>query len=277
MTSQKRKPVARQDRRSKRDYSNDNFLTLVKKESEQRRRPVQAIKGEIKPLNDKQRAYDAAMKSSDVVFGIGPAGTGKTWFSVVRAAQALRDGEIEKIVLTRPAVEAGETMGFLPGELEEKFEPYIRPVRDALEEALGSSHVEMYLKNGKIEARPLAYLRGASIKNAWLIADEMQNATIPQFKMLLTRIGESSKFIINGDPRQSDLPAGKSGLLDAVRRSKGFAEVSLVEFGHDDIVRSGLCQKFARAYDTPENDCYNAVCNETDSGLHRTLTYGVNT
>ncbi|MFA9261808.1 MAG: PhoH family protein [Undibacterium sp.] len=201
----------------------------------------------VKPLNDAQRAYDAAFKSSNIIFGVGPAGTGKTWLAARRAAEALEDGLIEKIIVTRPAVEAGESLGFLPGELEEKYEPYIRPVREALEEKLGSSHVEYLLKTGVIEARPLAYLRGSTIKNSWLIADEMQNATPKQFMMLLSRIGEGSKFIVNGDPTQTDI-VGISGLKDAVDRLKGMSGFSLIEFEIADIVRSGVCQEIVRRY-----------------------------
>lgn len=246
-------------------------MRLAAKEGDFERPQRRSTVTEIKPLNDAQRRYDAAMRTSDVVFGVGPAGTGKTWLAVMRAAQALKDKQIEKIVLTRPAVEAGESLGFLPGELHEKYEPYIRPVRDALEEFFGSSHLEYLLKTGAIEPRPLAFLRGSTMKNAWLIADEMQNATQTQFKMLLTRIGEGAKFIINGDPDQTDLhPISSSGLADAVRRVRDIHEVSVVDFTRDDIVRHGLVQKFVDAYSSaPSNSRYNDSENDNSEGLSR--------
>lgn len=269
MSKQSSKAAARQDRRSKRARNDEALMRLVSQDI--RKAPTPARNQAVKPLNDAQRAYDAAIRSADLIFGIGPAGTGKTWLATMRAAEAFKDKRIEKIVLTRPAVEAGESLGFLPGELEEKYEPYIRPVHDALEEAFGSSHLEYLLKSGKIEARPLAFLRGSTLKNCWVIADEMQNATVPQFKMLLSRIGENAKFIVNGDPDQTDLAAG-SGLLDAVKRLERLDEVALVRFTHGDIVRSGLCAKIIAAYETPSNSRYNAVSNDNDDeGLRRYL------
>lgn len=244
----KTKTVARQTRRDERTRArNDSRLHALTDFSTpvvQKRRDTL-----VEPLNAAQSRYDIAFHTSDIVFGIGPAGTGKTWFAAMRAAEALAAGEIDKIILTRPAVEAGESLGFLPGELDEKYEPYIRPLRDAFDEKFGRSHVDYMLKNGVIEARPLAFLRGSTIKNAWLIADEMQNATKAQFKMLLSRIGTDAKFIVNGDPRQTDLAPGDSGLEDAVRRLKNVAGIDVVEFTRDDIVRSGLCQLVVSAYE----------------------------
>lgn len=257
--SQKTKPAARQERRGKRVRNDEGLMRLVQTEAILK----QAIKPRrdlVKPLNDKQAAYDAAIRGESIIFGIGPAGTGKTWLAAMRAAKMLDDKVIDKIVVTRPAVEAGESLGFLPGELDEKFEPYFRPVRDAFEEFFGSTHLEYLIKSGKIEARPLALLRGATIKNAWLIADEMQNATKTQFKMLLSRIGENAKFIINGDPKQSDLP-GTSGLVDAVDRLRPIPGVGIITFHKADIVRSGLCQAVVEAYDE-----------EPDDGVKRTLS-----
>lgn len=202
----------------------------------------------IHPLNKKQILYDTAIQSSSIVFGLGPAGTGKTWFAAMRAAEALRNKTIGKIVITRPAVEVGESLGFLPGELNEKFEPYIRPIRDAFEDYFGASHLEYLLKRGDIEARPLSLLRGSTIQNAWLLADEMQNATKTQLMMLLSRIGENSKFIVNGDPDQLDIPARTSGLIDAVDRLRPINGVKVVSFVRDDIVRSGLCRDVIEAY-----------------------------
>ncbi|RWB95517.1 MAG: PhoH family protein [Mesorhizobium sp.] len=276
MSPKSSKSAARQERRSvkTRARNDEPLLRLVQETGTIRREPVKAREGLVKPLNDAQRAYDAAMRSSDIVFGIGPAGTGKTWLSIMRAAEAYKAKLITKIVLTRPAVEAGETLGFLPGELDEKFEPYIRPVRDALEEAFGSTHLEYLLKKGAIEARPLAYLRGSTIKDAWLIADEMQNATVTQFKMLLSRVGEGAKFIINGDPDQCDLKGG-SGLLDAVSRLQSIDEVSTVRFTRADIVRSGLCQKVVAAYESPSDFRYNADNDENNlEGVKRFINAG---
>jgi phosphate starvation-inducible PhoH-like protein len=225
------------------------------------RRPSNLL---ISPLNDAQRRYDAAIRSSGIIFGIGPAGTGKTYFAAMRAAEAFKDNVIERIVVTRPAVEAGESLGFLPGELDEKYEPYFRPVRDALEESFGSSHLDYLIKTGAIEARPLALLRGSTLKNAWVIADEMQNATTNQLKMFLSRIGENAKFIVNGDPRQSDLKPSESGLMDAVRRLQHVDGVTSVTFTRGDIVRSGLCQAVVEAFEDEEIE-------DTGVGLKRLL------
>ncbi len=182
------------------------------------------------------------------MFGVGPAGTGKTWYAAALAADALAAGEIEKIIVTRPAIEAGESLGFLPGDVEEKYAPYFRPVREALEERLGSGQVEYMIKAGVIEARPLAYLRGSTLKDCWVLADEMQNTTPQQMKMFLTRIGERSTFIINGDIRQKDI-GGNSGLEDAAKRLAHLASVTVVQFTAADIVRDPMCQAIAEAYD----------------------------
>lgn len=213
--------------------------------------PVPASRAPVKPLTDAQRRLDAAIVSSRIVYAIGPAGTGKTWLSCMRAAEALQRGEIERIVFTRPAVEAGESLGFLPGELDEKYEPYIRPIRDALEEKLGTSHMEYLIRKKIIDIRPLAFLRGATVKHAWLLADEMQNATKSQMKMLLTRIGENSKFIINGDPRQTDLPSGQSGLEYSIETIKHIGGVSDIRFTYEDVVRDGICQEIVKAFENP--------------------------
>lgn len=235
-------------RKTRRNSSNEPLVVLVKEQADKRHvAPVRKIV--IKPLNEAQGRYDAAMVANQITFGVGPAGTGKTWMAAMRAAEALVGGHIQKIIVTRPAVEAGESLGFMPGELEEKYEPYFRPVRDALVEYLGSGQLEYLMKSGAIEARPLAFLRGATIKNAWLIADEMQNATITQMKMLLTRIGYNSKFIVNGDPDQCDLPdASKSGLRDAVRRMCRVGGCGSVVFTENDVVRSGMAQQVVKAY-----------------------------
>jgi phosphate starvation-inducible PhoH-like protein len=216
--------------------------------TETQRRPVKAAKAVLKPLTENQRRYDVAILNNRVVFGTGPAGTGKTWWAAARAAEQLETRKIERIIVTRPAIEAGESLGFLPGELDEKYEPYFRPVRDALEERLGSGAVEYHLKAGTIEARPLGLLRGSTLKNCWVLLDEAQNTTPAQMKMFLTRIGENAKFIINGDPRQKDIP-GQSGLADAVRRLRGLGNVAFIEFTAADIVRDPMCNAIALRYE----------------------------
>lgn len=208
-----------------------------------------ARKAPIRPLNDAQKRYDAAMKSAEIVFGIGPAGTGKTWLAAMRAAEKLDNGLIDRIIVTRPAVEAGENLGFLPGELEEKYEPYFRPVREALVQYFGSTKTEYLIRTGTIEARPLAHLRGASIDRAVVIADEMQNATKNQFKLLLTRGGEGTTFVVNGDPAQTDLPLAQSGLADVSHILGRIQGVEVVTFDRGDIVRSGLTQRVVEAFE----------------------------
>jgi phosphate starvation-inducible PhoH-like protein len=161
----------------------------------------------------------------------------------------LNRGEIDKIVLTRPAESAEEEMGHLPGELEEKYDPYLRPVKEALEEYFGTGHLEYLLRNKIVEAIPLGFMRGATLKNAWVIADEMQNATKGQIKMFLTRFGENAKFVVNGDPKQVDIDAYKSGLMDAVQRTAHIDAIKFIQFTKDDIVREGLVQEIVEAYE----------------------------
>lgn len=208
-----------------------------------------AIAEPLVALTDRQADYDDAIARSRVIFGIGPAGTGKTYFATRRAAQALQDGLIDKIYLTRPAVEAGESLGFLPGELDEKYEPYLRPFKDALVDHFGQSHMELLIKRKVIEPVPLGFLRGATIKGAWMLADEMQNATKNQMKMLLTRIGQGAKFIVNGDPRQIDIRPEDSGLSDAVRRFDDRDEFDVIRFTHADVVRDDIVATVLEAYD----------------------------
>lgn len=211
--------------------------------------PQKAKKEPLIALTEAQADYGDAIDASRITFGIGPAGTGKTYYATRKAAEALERGEIRKIYLTRPAVEAGESLGFLPGELEEKYEPYLRPFKDALFDHFGQSHTEYLIKAGIIEPVPLGFLRGATVKNAWMLADEMQNATKSQMKMLLTRIGKDAKFIVNGDPRQCDIPVGNSGLEDAVGRLRAVPGVEAVTFTHDDVVRDDIVADVLRAYD----------------------------
>lgn len=207
------------------------------------------VKTPIEPLNPKQGKYLSAIRNSKLVFGLGPAGTGKTYIAGSAAAEMLESKQVEKIIITRPAVDAGESLGFLPGELEEKYEPYIAAFRDVLNERLGKTYVEYLLKIGRIEAQPFAYMRGRTFKNAVVILDEAQNATPEQMKLFLTRIGENCTVIVDGDESQADIK--HSGLMDAVKRLSYIPEVKVIQFGTADIVRSGLVQEIVEAYDRP--------------------------
>lgn len=202
----------------------------------------------IKPLNDAQRRYIDAIDTATLTFATGSAGTGKTWLCAAIAAQMLESGEIDKIIITRPAVEAGESLGFLPGEIEEKFDPYLQPFRDVLNERLGKTHVEYLIKRGVIEASPLAYMRGKTFKNAFVILDEGQNTTPTQMKMFLTRIGHDCKVVVNGDIGQKDV-MGQSGLEDAVEKLSWIPSIRHVEFTRADVVRSGICQEIVECYE----------------------------
>ncbi len=202
----------------------------------------------ITPKNEAQSYYMRKINGTSITFGIGPAGTGKTWLATVMAAQALKNGITKKIVITRPAVEVGKSLGFLPGEMDEKFDPFLRPIADALNDALGSGAAEWFIKREIIEARPLQYLRGSTLKDCWVIADEMQNSTPTEMKMLLSRIGEGAKYVINGDPKQKDIP-GPSGLLDGLAKCRGLSDVAVCEFTRADIVRSGLARLIIDRYE----------------------------
>lgn len=264
------KSAERQARRTRKPNNHEPLLRLV--ESTITKLPAKAKAVELKPLTKAQEKYNTSINANLITFGVGPAGTGKTWWAAMRAAEELKAGRIQKIVVTRPAVEAGKELGFLPGELEDKYEPYFRPVKDALEESLGSGPLEYYLKAGIVEARPLNYLRGSTLKNAWVIADEMQNATVTEVKLLLTRIGENAKFIINGDPSQCDLPKGtQSGLIDAVRRCKADKEIGVVEFDNDDIVRHGIIKRIIGYYNDSAVSSDFSSNNELREGLDRFL------
>lgn len=197
-----------------------------------------------------QRAYVDAMRKHDMVFAIGPAGTGKTFLAVVMAVTALKSGTIKRIVLTRPAVEAGESLGFLPGDLKEKVDPYLRPLYDALHEILGAEHTLRLIDRGTIEIAPLAYMRGRTLEDAYVILDEAQNTTPEQMKMFLTRLGFGSKMIITGDITQVDLPKGKvSGLAVARERLNKIKGIAFISLKPLDIVRHPLVQKIVEAYD----------------------------
>lgn len=200
-----------------------------------------------------QRRYIHAMKKNDIVFGIGPAGTGKTYLAVVMAVRALKQGYVKKIILTRPAVEAGESLGFLPGDLKEKVDPYLRPLYDALHDILGQEYTQRMMERGVIEIAPLAYMRGRTLDDSFVILDEAQNTTGAQIKMFLTRLGFSSKMVITGDPSQVDLPKGvKSGLTLASNILSGVSGLSFITLEQTDIVRHPLVQRIIEAYDKME-------------------------
>ncbi|MCM3663961.1 PhoH family protein [Mesobacillus subterraneus] len=196
-----------------------------------------------------QRHYINAIKSRDLVFGIGPAGTGKTYLAVVMAVTALKNGTVSKIILTRPAVEAGESLGFLPGDLKEKVDPYLRPLYDALHDILGTEHTLRLIERGTIEIAPLAYMRGRTLDEAFVILDEAQNTTQAQMKMFLTRLGFGSKMVITGDTSQVDLPKGaKSGLVAAENILKDVKGISFVHLEQADVVRHPLVGRIIEAY-----------------------------
>ena len=204
----------------------------------------------IKPKTIGQKTYLQSIRDHDVVFGIGPAGTGKTYLAVASAVQALRDGVVHKIILTRPAVEAGERLGFLPGDLQDKVDPYLRPLNDALFEIVGPDTILKYKEKGLIEIAPLAYMRGRTLDNAYVILDEAQNTTPEQMKMFLTRLGFGSKAIITGDITQIDLPdKKKSGLKQAILILEQVKGIDFVFFSKHDIVRHKLVQRIVEAYE----------------------------
>ncbi|MCM3788466.1 PhoH family protein [Domibacillus indicus] len=200
-----------------------------------------------------QRDYIEAIRSRDIVFGIGPAGTGKTYLAVVMAVRALKNGQVKRIILTRPAVEAGESLGFLPGDLKEKVDPYLRPLYDALHDVLGAEHTERMIERGTIEVAPLAYMRGRTLDDAFVILDEAQNTTNAQMKMFLTRLGFGSKMVITGDRTQIDLPKGAaSGLVSAEQVLGNTSGISFIHLTGTDVVRHPLVAKVITAYEKAE-------------------------
>ena len=208
---------------------------------------------EIRPRTPGQAAYVDAMRNKELVFSIGPAGTGKTYLAVAMAVQALKNHQVRRIVLVRPAVEAGESLGFLPGDLQAKINPYLRPLLDAIHEMVGFDQVQQLVQRDVIEVCPLAYMRGRTLNEAFIILDEAQNTTIAQMKMFLTRMGESSKIVVSGDPTQIDLPRGtQSGLIDALRRLKNIEGLAITELTASDIVRHRLVSEIVKAYDEPQ-------------------------
>ena len=197
-----------------------------------------------------QREYVRAIRRHTLTFGIGPAGTGKTYLAMAMAVAALKSTDVERIVLTRPAVEAGEKLGFLPGDLNQKVDPYLRPLYDAMFEMLGAETCQRMQERGVIEVAPLAYMRGRTLSDAFIILDEAQNTTQEQMKMFLTRMGFRSKIVVTGDPSQIDLPRGKrSGLVEAVQVLDGVPDIAIQRLTHEDVVRHELVQAIVRAYD----------------------------
>jgi phosphate starvation-inducible PhoH-like protein len=197
-----------------------------------------------------QKKYLDAIRKHDITFGVGPAGTGKTYLAVAMALAALRDGKVSRIILTRPAVEAGEALGFLPGDLYEKITPYLRPLHDALHDMVPAEEIQKHTERGTIEIAPLAYMRGRTLNNAFIILDEAQNSTTEQMLMFLTRLGHGSKAVITGDETQIDLPPHKSsGLLEAHRALKNTEGIAIIEFGKRDVVRHPLVQRIISAYE----------------------------
>jgi phosphate starvation-inducible protein PhoH and related proteins len=197
-----------------------------------------------------QKKYVEAIRAHDITFGIGPAGTGKTYLAVAMALSALREGKVSRIILTRPAVEAGEALGFLPGDLYEKIMPYLRPLHDALQDMLPPDEIQKHTERNTIEIAPLAYMRGRTLNNAFIILDEAQNSTTEQMLMFLTRLGHGSKAVITGDETQIDLPPHKhSGLLEAHRILRNVEGIAVIEFGKRDVVRHALVQRIVSAYE----------------------------
>ena len=229
------------------------------------RNPVQASsKRHVKPKSVNQRRYLDAIERDDIVFGVGPAGTGKTYLAMAEAVSFLTSKRVSRIILARPAVEAGEKLGFLPGDLQEKVNPYFRPLYDALYDMLDGDRVNRFLDRGVIEIAPIAFMRGRTLNDAFVVLDEAQNTTTEQMKMFLTRLGFGSKAVVTGDITQIDLPTGRmSGLVDAIRIVQSIEGVSLVRFDERDVVRHPLVQAIVRAY---EADSASPASGSTPSG-----------
>jgi phosphate starvation-inducible PhoH-like protein len=216
---------------------------------------IKTPKKSVIPRSEKQKEYVRALRQSDIVISTGPAGTGKTFLAVAIGLTLLLDKKIERIILSRPAVEAGERLGFLPGDMKEKVDPYLRPLYDSLYDLFDFEKIQRMIEIGDIEIAPLAFMRGRTLKNSFAILDEAQNATDTQIKMFLTRIGENSKIVINGDPSQIDLPHKNSSGLNRSKKLLGHLnEISVVDFDHSDVVRHPLVSKIVKAYSDQEND-----------------------
>jgi|TARA_R110000744_G_scaffold112460_1_gene210906 phosphate starvation-inducible protein PhoH and related proteins len=211
---------------------------------------IRTRRRQISPRTPLQAEYVDLIRGNDLVFGIGPAGTGKTYLAVCMAVSMMLSGQVEKMILSRPAVEAGERLGFLPGDMKEKVDPYLRPIYDALYDTLPADQVSRKLENGEIEVAPLAFMRGRTLKNAFVLLDEAQNTTAMQMKMFLTRLGENSRMVVTGDLSQIDLPPGQiSGLAEAVQTLSGIKGIGMTRFTSADVVRHPLVSKIVQAYD----------------------------
>ena len=219
---------------------------------------IKTPKKSVIARSEKQSEYIKALKENEIIFSIGPAGTGKSFLAVSVAVTLLMEKKIDRVILSRPAVEAGEKLGFLPGDMKEKVDPYLRPLYDALYELFGADKINKKIETGEIEIAPLAFMRGRTLKNCFAILDEAQNATETQIKMFLTRIGENSKLVVNGDPSQVDLiNKTHSGLIKSKNILKDVKEIKLIEFDHNDVVRHPLVSKIIRAYQNKNNNDNN--------------------
>ena len=243
----------------------EDILSSVKKNTELKETNIKSFKQLIKTprksviaRSEKQSDYIKALKENDIVMSLGPAGTGKSFLAVSVAVTLLIEKKIDRVILSRPAVEAGEKLGFLPGDMKEKVDPYLRPLYDALYELFGADKIDKKIETGEIEIAPLAFMRGRTLKNCFAILDEAQNATETQIKMFLTRIGENSKLVVNGDPTQIDLiNKTQSGLIKSKNLLKNIDEIKILEFDHNDVVRHPLVSKIIRAYQKKSTDDKN--------------------
>ena len=243
----------------------EDIIQSIKKNMNPEKSNIQSFQQLIKTprksviaRSEKQSDYIKALKENDITMALGPAGTGKSFLAVSVAITLLMEKKIERVILSRPAVEAGEKLGFLPGDMKEKVDPYLRPLYDALYELFGVEKIDKKIESGEIEIAPLAFMRGRTLKNCYAILDEAQNATATQIKMFLTRIGENSKLVVNGDPSQIDLiNKSQSGLEKSKEILKGMKEIKIIEFDHNDVVRHPLVSKIIRAYQKTSIDDKN--------------------
>ena len=216
---------------------------------------IKTPKRSVLPRSKKQKEYVKSLKTRQITMSLGPAGTGKTYLAVAVALSMLLEKKVERIILSRPAVEAGERLGFLPGDMKDKIDPYLRPLYDSLYDLLDYDKIQRKIESGAIEIAPLAFMRGRTLKNSFAILDEAQNATSTQIKMFLTRIGENSKLVVNGDPSQIDLPNKKqSGLVDSQNILKEIKEIGIINFDHQDVIRHPLVTKIVEAYQKNSDD-----------------------
>jgi len=216
---------------------------------------IKTPKRSVIPRSKKQKEYVRSLKASQIIMSLGPAGTGKTYLAVAVALSMLLEKKVERIILSRPAVEAGERLGFLPGDMKDKIDPYLRPLYDSLYDLLDYDKIQRKIESGEIEIAPLAFMRGRTLKNSFAILDEAQNATKTQIKMFLTRIGENSKLVVNGDPSQIDLPnKNQSGLIQSQMILKNIKEISIINFDHRDVIRHPLVTKIVEAYQKNTDD-----------------------